>query len=396
MAKYNKGSVYEGEFWITNDEGKEVKCEVLFTFESEETHKNYIVYTDNSADVDGSTKVYASTYDPEGSESSLKPIESYKEWKVIETILAEIQDSIKSEEDSVSDASEDSNLIPNKSEGSDCVTEDDISLDDIVADFPFPLFDATLVPTYESLVESIERMMLSSDHKLDKACLKFMANRITVRLVMETEEEHIDYLFKTLDDIGLLECSEYSHIGIESYSNGNFIVAEEAFRRAVAFCQEDVLRVGYANKLAYLIRRKEIRSPEKVSGKEIVELLKPGTAQKDTFSLINMALFWALNIGTEDDWKMADELISLVSKSDVHGAYLWWLDVGNKDDVEGHLVHLLLIRNGKIAKSPLGEMKTLYDKVKSKYVAIPAELQNIVTPFDGGTTDTLPCLDDWL
>ena len=95
MAKYNKGSVYEGEFWITNDEGKEVKCEVLFTFESEETHKNYIVYTDNSADVDGSTKVYASTYDPEGSESSLKPIESYKEWKVLETILAEIQDSIK-------------------------------------------------------------------------------------------------------------------------------------------------------------------------------------------------------------------------------------------------------------------------------------------------------------
>lgn len=395
MAKHNKESVNESEFWITNDEGKEVKCEVLFTFESEETHKNYIIYTDNSVDIDGSTKVYASTYDPEGNDPSLKPIGSDKEWKVIETILTEIQESVKSGEDSVLDTSEDSDLISGKSECSDSVTEDDISWDDIVADFPF--FEAPLIPTYESLVESIEEMMkLSSDHKLEKAVLELMASRIALRLEVETEEEHIDYLFKVLDGIGPLECSEYSHMGMESYSNGNFIVAEEAFRRAVAFCQEDVLRVGYANNLAYLIRRKEIRNPEKTSGKEIVELLKPGTAKKNTFSLINMALFWALNIGAEDDWKMADELISLISKSDVHGAYLWWLDVGNKDDVEGHLVHLLLIRNGKIAKSPLGEMKALFDKVKSKYVAIPSEFQNIVTPFDGGTTDTLPRLEDWL
>ena len=33
-------------FTVVNDEGKEVECEVLFTFESEETHKNYIVYTE--------------------------------------------------------------------------------------------------------------------------------------------------------------------------------------------------------------------------------------------------------------------------------------------------------------------------------------------------------------
>lgn len=391
MAKHNKGSVNEGEFWITNDEGKEVKCEVLFTFESEETHKNYIVYTDNSVDVDGSTKVYASTFDPEGNDPALKPIESDKEWKVIETILAEIQEAVKDEEDSEPDTPADCDLVSGKSEGSDCVTEDDISWDDIFADFPS--FEATKLPVdYEDLVKSIEDKKNLGNDKLDEGFLESIASRLET----ETEEEHIDYLFKVLDDNDFSECSVYSHMGMESYSNGNFIVAEEAFRRAVAVCQEDVLRVGYANNLAYLIRRKEIRNPEKASGKEIVELLKPGTAKKDTFSLINMALFWALNIGAEDDWKMADELISLVSKSDVHGAYLWWLDVGNKEDVEGHLVHLLLIRNGKIAKSPLGEMKALFDKVKAKYAAIPAEFKNIVTPFDGGTTDTLPRLDDWL
>lgn len=384
-------AIDKGKFTVLNVQGKEVECEVLFTFESEETQKNYIVYTDNSVDVDGSTKVYASTFDPGGNNPELKPIESDKEWKVIETILAEIQEAVKGEEDSEPDTPGDCDLVSGKSEGSDCVTEDDISWDDIFADFPS--FEAAKLPVdYEDLVKSIEDKKNLGNDKLDEGFLESIASRLET----ETEEEHIDYLFKVLDDNDLSECSVYSHMGMESYSNGNFIVAEEAFRRAVAVCQEDVLRVGYANNLAYLIRRKEIRNPEKASGKEIVELLKPGTAKKDTFSLINMALFWALNIGAEDDWKMADELISLVSKSDVHGAYLWWLDVGNKDDVEGHLVHLLLIRNGKIAKSPLGEMKALFDKVKAKYAAIPAEFKNIVTPFDGGTTDTLPCLDDWL
>ena len=112
--------------------------------------------------------------------------------------------------------------------------------------------------------------------------------------------------------------------------------------------------------------------------------------------MINMAMFWTLNIGAEDDWKIADELVSIVSQSDVYGAYLWWLDVGNIDDVEGHLVHLLLIRNGKIAKNPLGEMRILFDKVKAKYEVISDEFKNIVTPFDGGATDRLPILDDWV
>ena len=50
----------EMTFKVLNDEGKEIECEVLLTFESEETGKNYIVYTDNSIDEDGNTKVFAS------------------------------------------------------------------------------------------------------------------------------------------------------------------------------------------------------------------------------------------------------------------------------------------------------------------------------------------------
>ena len=84
-------------FKVVNDEGKEVECEVLFTFESEETKKNYIVCTDNTTDEEGNTKVYASIYNPNEAETKLLPIETDKEWKIIETILEEIQSEANNE-----------------------------------------------------------------------------------------------------------------------------------------------------------------------------------------------------------------------------------------------------------------------------------------------------------
>lgn len=84
----------KGIFTIINDEGKEVECEVLFTFDSDETKKSYIVYTDNTTDEDGSTKVYASVYDPTGANPALLPIETEKEWLVIENILSSVQSKI--------------------------------------------------------------------------------------------------------------------------------------------------------------------------------------------------------------------------------------------------------------------------------------------------------------
>lgn len=85
----------KGIFTIVNEEGKEVECEILFTFDSDETKKSYIVYTDNTLDEDGNTKVYASIYDPTGQDSTLQPIESEKEWQVIENILSSVQEKIE-------------------------------------------------------------------------------------------------------------------------------------------------------------------------------------------------------------------------------------------------------------------------------------------------------------
>lgn len=82
-------------FTVMDENGKEVTCEVLFTFDSEETKKNYIVYTDNTTDEEGNVRVYASVFDPASETTELKPIETEREWKIIETILESIQEESK-------------------------------------------------------------------------------------------------------------------------------------------------------------------------------------------------------------------------------------------------------------------------------------------------------------
>ena len=85
----------ENTFKVIDREGKEIEFEILFTFESDETKKNYMVYTDNTVDEEGNTKVYASIYTPNSKTTMLEPIETEKEWKIIQTILDELQASAK-------------------------------------------------------------------------------------------------------------------------------------------------------------------------------------------------------------------------------------------------------------------------------------------------------------
>ena len=87
-------------FKYVNEDGKEIVCDILFTFDSDETKKSYIVYTDNSRDAEGNVQVFASVYSPNDEKLKLSPIETKQEWKIIETILNTLQEEInkKSEE----------------------------------------------------------------------------------------------------------------------------------------------------------------------------------------------------------------------------------------------------------------------------------------------------------
>ena len=85
----------KNSFKVINDRGEEIMCDILFTFDSEETGKSYIVYTDNSKDDRGNIQVHASIYDPNAENQKLEPITTEAEWKVIETILNTLQEEIK-------------------------------------------------------------------------------------------------------------------------------------------------------------------------------------------------------------------------------------------------------------------------------------------------------------
>ncbi len=83
------------KFIILDKDKNKVECEPLFTFESEETKKNYVVYTDNTYDEAGNVRVFASIYNMTDKGGELLPIKTDKEWKIIETILETIQDETK-------------------------------------------------------------------------------------------------------------------------------------------------------------------------------------------------------------------------------------------------------------------------------------------------------------
>ena len=85
----------KNSFSMIDENGNEIVYDVLFTFESDETKKNYIVYTDNTRDEKGNIQVYASIYDPEDPKSKLEAITTDKEWKVIETILETLQEEVR-------------------------------------------------------------------------------------------------------------------------------------------------------------------------------------------------------------------------------------------------------------------------------------------------------------
>ena len=97
MTDSNKTKFQQNvHFNAITPEGMLVECETLFTFESTETGRSYIVYTDNTTDEDGNTTVYASIYDPAAVEfnensglAALIPIETEEEWQIVEQILQE-------------------------------------------------------------------------------------------------------------------------------------------------------------------------------------------------------------------------------------------------------------------------------------------------------------------
>ena len=74
---------------IIDEDGNEELCEILFTFESEEFGKSYVLYYPASAEEDenGEIEVLAASFIPGEKEGTLQPIETEEEWDLIEEML---------------------------------------------------------------------------------------------------------------------------------------------------------------------------------------------------------------------------------------------------------------------------------------------------------------------
>lgn len=78
---------------VIDDEGKELIFDVLFTFDSEDTGKKYVLYYDASIE---EPQVYSSIYDDEG---HLYPVETPEEWEMIEEVFNSFLAEDEEEED---------------------------------------------------------------------------------------------------------------------------------------------------------------------------------------------------------------------------------------------------------------------------------------------------------
>lgn len=86
-------------FTLVDHDGKEVECDILFTFHSDETNRDYLIYTDRTVDENGSYDMLAAAYNPEADEFVLEAIETDREWEIIDAYIDEAFKELEEELD---------------------------------------------------------------------------------------------------------------------------------------------------------------------------------------------------------------------------------------------------------------------------------------------------------
>jgi uncharacterized protein YrzB (UPF0473 family) len=92
----------ENHITVVDEDGNEQLCEVLFTFDSEEFGKSYVLYypvgTDEEDEED--IEIHASAFVPteDNEDGELMPIETDEEWDMIEEMLNTFLDEQEDEE----------------------------------------------------------------------------------------------------------------------------------------------------------------------------------------------------------------------------------------------------------------------------------------------------------
>lgn len=88
----NIGTIDTNEKVVILKDGKEVECDILFTFDCEETKRSYIGYSDNSVAENGRKNIYVSSYDPNAENIVFENITDPNEMKMVQDVLVQLDE----------------------------------------------------------------------------------------------------------------------------------------------------------------------------------------------------------------------------------------------------------------------------------------------------------------
>lgn len=165
-------------------------------------------------------------------------------------------------------------------------------------------------------------------------------------------------------------------IGMSAYSAKNYPVAETAFRLLAESGDTSA-----KNNYAYIIRRHEITEVTETDYLRALKILHEGMRNGDAFSMVNTALVFALMLGDNESWHLADSIMQKLSNFGGMLVESWWENVAKQGDNEGYLVHFFLLKYEKIEKSALGSLKSITTRLKNSIEGFPDWLADDCT-FD--------------
>ena len=336
--KFSAKLTDDDKILVRSSDGQEKEYEVVFSYEDDDSGKTYVAYTEYKVDQNGSFILSAYFYTDD--KSNLKKVESKKDKQLFNEIWEQLQSEIRDQgvegllvdfdEEELSELQENINNVLNNMDIGSWISLMSANIDKAKEDEVHLLMD---------VADDVINKYFNDDY-------------------LEYKNELINLLRKI--DLRLMMHSSMGSLGMKAYEHKDYATAEIAFTEAENW-----------NNLAYMIRRGEVEDSMKYSDKYAAEILRDGVHTKDTFSMINMALLWALNIGGDEGWRLADKIMSVLSIDSISAAMFWWENVAKAGDIEGDLVHYWILKYGKLAFSTLGEKDDLLKKIRNEIPELP-------------------------
>lgn len=85
----------ENEKVLMTKDNQTIECDVLFTFDSEDTMKSYVGYTDHTFAKNGRKNIYVSSFNPLNPRAELEDIKDSLELEMINEVLVKIDEDSK-------------------------------------------------------------------------------------------------------------------------------------------------------------------------------------------------------------------------------------------------------------------------------------------------------------